>query len=383
MKKSITALILALSLLPMLFACTPAASSESQSERESESQSEGKTEELTMDDVTMTLKAAEEHIRILGRSYFDGDSLVCDNVADGIEFRLRFNGELSLTVTSDRNSYYTVYMDGERIDTRFCFETGESTAVIAENDDDEIHEIRILSQNEAQMSLSTLDAIEFHGRFEKAPAERKYYIEYVGDSLTTGYGNLVPGGTPDAGQSPCQDGTQTYTFMTAETFDADCMITGCSGIGVTRGWMDFTMDAFFPAASYYRDTEAEYAYTRTPDLIVISLGTNDVYAPSNPINTDNPDDYDCLMQGFIDLVSQIEEYYDASIPMIFLHGMATSRLDGFIPKLVEQLGGEAAGMYALHMTPAGSGGGGHPSVEEHENATETLVDFIREKNILE
>ena len=386
MKKRILSLLLALLMLPTLFACTETPH-ESQSEQESESQSEqestNETEEIEMKDIDVSLKDAEESLLLLGRAHYGESALVCDNVGDGIAFRLRFNGELIVTGSCDRDTYFTVYMDGTRLDTRAYFYEGESSVVIAENDDDEIHEIRMVSQNEAQFSLTTLDAIAFYGVLEEPPAAREYYIEFIGDSLLTGYGNLVPAGTPDVERSVYQDGTQAFPFMTAEALGVDVAVTGCSGIGVTVGWRDFTMDKFFPAASYYRDAETEYEYPRVPDLVVLSLGTNDVYAPSNAVNMTNPDDVDRLTAGFTALITQIEEYYDAGIPVILVCGVATSKLNQFAPALMQSLGGEDAGMYFIQMPGMGSGGGGHPSVTEHERITNALVAFIREKKILE
>lgn len=374
-------------MLPLLFACTGETPSESKSEQESQSEQESEsskeTEEYVMQNVDQSMRDAENDLLLLGRAYYDGSSLVCDNVGDGIAFRLRFQGELILTATSDRDSYYTVYMDGERLSERICFADGESYATVAENDDDEIHEIRIVAQNEAQFSLSSLDSIEFYGTFEEAPVAREYYIEFIGDSLMTGYGNLVPSGTPDVERSLYQDGTQAFPFMTAEALGGDCAVVGCSGIGVTSGWRDFNMDVFFPARSYYRDPDTEYTYTRVPDLVVLSLGTNDVYAPSNAVNMNNSADVQRLTDGFKALVAQIGEYYDTDIPVILLYGMGSPHLDSFAPLLMEELGGESAGMYALKLNPDGSGGNGHPSLAGHDAATETLTEYIREKGLVD
>jgi hypothetical protein len=58
-------------------------------------------------------------------------------------------------------------------------------------------------------------------------------IEFYGDSITCGYGNIAPTSWEDFSTST-EDGMQTYAFLTAEALDAECTVLAKSGIPVNQ-----------------------------------------------------------------------------------------------------------------------------------------------------
>ena len=48
-----------------------------------------------------------------------------------------------------------------------------------------------------------------------------------------------------------------------------------------------------------------------------------------------------------------------------------------------ELGGESAGLYQLTVNKNNSGGAAHPNREYHQEVSQKLSQFIREKNLLD
>ena len=144
------------------------------------------------------------------------------------------------------------------------------------------HTIKVVKQTESNYTLTDLMELTFLGSLAAAPAQKDLYIEFIGDSLTCGMGNLPKlDGTYEsdnnlAQTSPYEDGTQSYGYIAADKLNADVHIISEAGIGLSATWFD-PMPDFYKAASYKRSTTAMYNFksARVPDVVVINLGTND------------------------------------------------------------------------------------------------------------
>lgn len=101
---------------------------------------------------------------------------------------------MTLTLTSGNSGYLAIFVDGQSLD-RARYEEGTQTLVIAEDLPEGRHTIRIprdsdLSSVGARLVLSTL---ELDGEDLQPTPEKSLYIEFVGDSITTGKGVMAPG----------------------------------------------------------------------------------------------------------------------------------------------------------------------------------------------
>jgi hypothetical protein len=157
-----------------------------------------------------------------GRVLETDTGLICDASASGLEFSGVMTGEVILELKVDRNTYYTVFIDGERVDKRFLVTPDDSSITIADFGDEQgEHSIRVLKQTEPKRSLATITAVTLTGYLEEAPADKLFYIEFIGDSITSGtgiFGNSTTGGIDG---TELQDATSNYAFQTAEALNAD------------------------------------------------------------------------------------------------------------------------------------------------------------------
>jgi lysophospholipase L1-like esterase len=301
-----------------------------------------------------------------------GDGITCDFTASGIEFRGFMVGKVTLSLACDRDTYFTVYVNGERIEDRMLVTPDMTELILAELAVPGEYSIRVLKQTESPWSLAVLYGVSLCGTLYEAPEDRDFYVEFIGDSITGGYGNLGDNASENPGTALWEDGTKTYAFLTAESLGADANIIGCSGI--TISWDKFSEKDFYFANSYYRDPTAPLTNnSRIPNLIVINLGTND--ASSNFLEED-------VRKDTRDLVIRIREFYGKDVPIIWVYGMMGSALSEWILPTLEEMGGEAVGLYSVRLPANFDGALCHPTVAAHEKAAALLAEFIKSKNLL-
>lgn len=311
-----------------------------------------------------------------GRVLETEEGLLCDASASGLEFSGVMTGEVILELKVDRNTYYTVFIDGERVDKRFLVTPDDSSITIADFGDEQgEHSIRVLKQTEPKRSLATITGVTLTGYLEAAPADKLFYIEFIGDSITSGTGIFGSSSTTSNTDMTYeyQDATSNYAFQTAEALNADFSLTSCSSIGVCTGWNSYIEKEYYPCASYFRDTEAKYDFPRTPDLVVINLGTND---QTKGCNTN---DFKARVK---ELVNLVYDSYDPSVKIVWIYDMMNYGKQDLVLETLTEMGGEAAGLYTLKVTRNNDGGTSHPNHKAHTTVANELVTFINENDLL-
>lgn len=114
------------------------------------------------------------------------------------------------------------------------------------------------------------------------PAPYTRWIEFIGDSITCGYGVLgTSSGCPFSADTESE--SLAYGALTAAALNAGHTAISWSGIGVYRDSSGSTTDPM--PVRYQRvlpqDPESTWDFHLAPDIVVINLGTND-YSYSHP-----------------------------------------------------------------------------------------------------
>lgn len=149
-----------------------------------------------------------------------------------------------------------------------------------------LHQVKVQVANESQD-----EPTEFGGFFAPAGVSkaaiptRTRKIEFIGDSHTVGYANT-------SSKHQCTDeeiwrSTDTtlgVPALTAAHYGADYQVNAISGRGIVRNYNGFAADTMPQAYPYVLFDRARAYQSRDwhPQLIVISLGTNDFSTPLNP-----------------------------------------------------------------------------------------------------
>jgi hypothetical protein len=334
---------------------------------------------------TFELLKFKDKIRPLGRYQILSDGIGCDHCATGIELCFEGVGEITLslytTVEKEHcdSAYFTVYLDGERMQKRLEAPAGEHTVTVVELCERGKHILKLVKQCESNYNLCTLRSISLDGDLLSPPPQRDKYIEYIGDSLSCGMGNLGKSGVENPQTSLWEDVTQGYTYRSAEMLSADCSIISESGIGLAGSWFDPLFD-FYSAWSYKRNKDVKYDFARLPDLVVINLVTNDYYL--------NCDLKICSVEEVIEktkeLILFVRKAYGKDIPIVWVGRFMYlgERYINAVDTAIAELSGEDAAIYRLDVPTSKGGAHGHPDIAGHTVASDMLVEFIKKNNLL-
>jgi lysophospholipase L1-like esterase len=210
-----------------------------------------------------------------------------------------------------------------------------------------------------------------------APARR---LEFVGDSITCGYGDL--GADQNCPFTPATESHYlTYAGLTARALGAD-QITVCqSGIGMYRdngGDTNNTMAALYPLSHAYGPTWDFGLYV--PHAVVINLGTND-FAQGTP-------DEAAFKNAYRTFLTYVRgKYATATIILAagpMLGGSELTTLRTWLDALVTERAGAGDSRFAVveFATQDGTLGYGcdwHPSAAEHDAMADVLIPALQSR----
>jgi lysophospholipase L1-like esterase len=198
----------------------------------------------------------------------------------GTEIRTRFTGtEISIELSETGSSYFEITIDGERV-TPLQTSSGRRVYPLASGLPDGDHDLRVARRTEGFFSVST-----YHG-FPNATlvqtARPSRFVEFIGDSITCGYGVLGTMATCDF-SAETEAETLGWAALAADALDAGHASIAYSGLGMYRnngGDSNNTIPIRYDRALVESATP-KWDWSYTPDVIVINLGTND-FAQGDP-----------------------------------------------------------------------------------------------------
>lgn len=202
----------------------------------------------------------------------------------GIYFETRFKGPAVTLIFDDNANTFNVLLDDKPYIVLNRPGQGSIT-VSAAGGMDSIHRIRVEKRSETQYATGRFlgfigmpaDPLEAHPR----------QIEFIGDSLTVGYGNTSAFSqcTPEQ-IFETTDSQQGFGPLTAKHFDADYQINAFSGLGMVRNFdgrehPKYHMPMLYERALFDDPTPAKQPNWH-PQVIVIGIGGNDFSTPIRP-----------------------------------------------------------------------------------------------------
>ncbi|HET6856423.1 MAG TPA: GDSL-type esterase/lipase family protein [Streptomyces sp.] len=204
----------------------------------------------------------------------------------GVYFEGRFRGAGVGIVLDDPAADYDVQIDGRTVDTLVT--PGATTHWIKGLTNRE-HTVRLVKRNDTVWATSTFGGFRAvrGGAVLSKPAARDRQVEFIGDSLTVGYGNLST--SRDCTSDEVRRTTNTdvsYGALTGRRLNADYQINGISGLGMVRNFSgtspDVTYRSFYDRALLNDAGDTwQNPGTWRPQAVVVNLGTND-FSAINP-----------------------------------------------------------------------------------------------------
>lgn len=332
------------------------------------------------------MKEQINKVKTQGRTSLIDGILMTDFSGSGIEFNFNGSGDIivvfsasQLTEGDEGGCYFSVFVDGEKMPRDFCHITaqGDTYFKVVYGLADGEHNIKIHRQTESERATVGIKKIIANGEIT-APEKSDLYIEFVGDSITTAYGNLALNSQSVSSPSMplYQDVTQGYAYLTAMALGADYSIVARQGIGASVGYQPISMPTVYPLLRHPKDVNTPYSFTTQPDIVVIGLGTNDSLTYNNPDIAKPVKTKEDVKQGFKDMISLVRTK-NPNAKIVWIYGMMLNGVNDLVIQAVSEMGGSEKGIYSKRLTANTQGGNGHPYYTGHSVMATELTDFLR------
>lgn len=291
---------------------------------------------------------------------------------------VRFRGT-ALSVELGGGQEYTVVIDGE-VQTKLTAVNGANPLAtgLAAGD----HTVELYRRTEAAEGESQILGFDWGDGELLAPPPVSRRLEFVGDSITCGYG--VEGANMSCGFSPeTENHYLTYAALAARSLNAELSTVAWSGKGVVCNYGDDATSCVDPLPKFYDLTlpsqpGSSWDFSRfQPDAVVVNLGTNDFSTQVDPDQATFEGAYRAL------LVRLRQVYPSAHIlctngPM--LSGADLSTLRGYLTNVVAAMADPKISTFQI--TPQdGSDGYGcdwHPSAARHQKVALDVEAALRD-----
>lgn len=273
-----------------------------------------------------TCVADDSHVKVIGRTYFDEDGeRWISQSASGIEFKftgtkaaVTLLGDAAAETGSDSNrARYAVYVNGELVEDSML-DASEKTVDVFNSTSSKEVTVRIVKLSECASSSFGIKNITVTAASDIQPtAAKAHKIEFIGDSITCGYGiddENINGGFKNS----TENALKTYAYKTAEALDADYSMFSISGWGVISGYTgngtantDSLIPPVYDKVAFSWGNLGDGVSPQTvpwdfeknqPDAVVINLGTND----NSYVSGDNAKKTE-FIKGYVDFLKQIRE----------------------------------------------------------------------------
>lgn len=330
----------------------------------------------------------ETQPRLVGRGVIENDGSL-RMAWSGTSATVTFHGTaVSADITDNGQNHFLVLIDGKPKRERITTSAGRTTIELIRGLPRGRHTVTLYRLNEPMVGTSTLHGfvLDSSGRALPHADENRPGIEVLGDSISTGYGNL--GESEECGFSPeTQDHFMTYGARAARSLEADLTTIAWSGKGVFTNRGNTADTEPLPALWKYSLPAERIAHDfsgPSPDVVVINLGSND-FAPEVRDTTPFASEYEAFVR---DVRTTYPEAYILLLlgPLLtddYPEGMqALTRVRTALDQLVvtrHEGGDEKISVLEVERPTAEEGWGCdfHPTVKTHERIAAELVGALR------
>ncbi len=251
----------------------------------------------------------------------------------------------------------------DRGTTRFCLFRGMSPDVPKR--------VRIFKEtqpitDDPRHHLTVTDLSGTGGEIIPVPP-KTLYLEFVGDSLTSGEG-IAGARDEEDWVSPLFSASGSWARLTADLLNADFCAVSQSGWGVCSGW-DGDLNHIVPR--WYEETRS--MRSREPDAIIINLGTNDANAIGSGLSPVGPDGFEV---GALAFLHQLRAAHPNS-KLIWAYGMIDAPiLRPWLERAVQRFG-DAWFLPLPKATEETMGSRRHPGPLCHSESAITAANFLK------
>ncbi|OJU17677.1 MAG: hypothetical protein BGN88_06070 [Clostridiales bacterium 43-6] len=324
---------------------------------------------------TFDMQESQQFVRPLGRTDLSGTSLALEWTCTGIEFNVTCEGDVVMNYSWTKNpGMFTVVIDDKENEAKQyqvqAISGGELK--IASALPKGRHKIKVIKLTEPSEALANINSLKFNGEFDDKPLEKQLKLEFYGDSITCGYGNMSPTREKN-GQvfGYIEDGYNTYASIAARNLNADFNVVAMSGWGIAAGWSGSTgLIPLIYDRTVYSNANKKWDFNQyQPDVVVINLSTNDSYF------------YDNAKANFRSYAAQFLTNLRTKYPnayILWVGGMmGASKFNTEIDQAMLDAGGTKMIRMKNDLPLSNTALDWHPSVSGHQAAATELTKEIK------
>ncbi len=338
--------------------------------------------ELTAENVNVSL--GDSYVKLLGRYHIeDNKSVGFEDSNSGFTFKFVGGGDIisNITVTNlaGGNCWFKIFINGvETSDIEL--KTDETVYTLAENLPYGEYEITAVKRYMVdRITVSDVKLAAGSYLLGTTP-DKQYKIEFIGDSITAGYGNLST-----AWSTENCDSTQTFSWYLAEQYNADIICRAYAGQGLAWDFSGKTSGSIVPCYTKTFGTNLTYNgetlnydwdfENNQVDLVCINLGTNDAQG-FNETNTEAI----WIEQAKAFLNTVREKYPDAKI--LWSYGVMGDTMAGTIEAAINEYNREKGLTvdnrveYFTYSKSYTLANGSHPSAAQSYEIAEEMKPYI-------
>lgn len=277
----------------------------------------------------------DPNVEYIGRTAQNNGSVSFDWT--GVHLRTQVTGGyLAVKIGDTRGDYYDLFVDTKLAKTFKV--TRDTVVVLVSNATPAAHQVMLYKRTEGEQGTATIYQFmtNKNGTLKKCPGTPTRKIEFIGNSITCGFGTEVTDGKAPFLPST-ENSNHSYASIVSRYFNADYYLTAHSGRGVVRNYGDKNSMSH-PATTMQRlffqtfdiNPAVEWDFSKwKPDVVVIKLGTNDL---SNPAIAPTEDQF---VKGYLDLIASVRKAY-GNIPVICMTScMSGETLYQYVQRVVK------------------------------------------------
>ena len=278
----------------------------------------------------------DPNVEYVGRTAVNNGAVSFDWA--GVYFRTQVTGGyLAVKMSDTKGNYYDLFIDGKLSKT---FKVSHDTVItLVSNATSIVHRIMVYKRTEGEQGTATVYQFLTNksGALRKCPGTPFRKIEFIGNSITCGFGTEVTDGKAPFLPST-ENSNHSYASIVSRYFNADDHLIAHSGRGVVRNYGDknavsdvsTTMQRLF-LQTFDTNSTISWDFSQwKPDVVVIKLGTNDL---SNPNICPTEEQF---VTGYLDLIASVRKVY-GNIPVICMSScMSGEKLYQYVQQVVKQ-----------------------------------------------
>ncbi len=322
------------------------------------------------------IEASNPDIAYMGRIHWNENG-EGEFTYPGTTAMLRFQGTGLRMETSPGSGKFMIEIDGEK-PFMVKYNPTDSLLTLVENLKDTIHNVRVTYALEGYELKPTFRGFHIDGKLLAAEEKPELKIEFIGNSITCGYG--IEDNNPENDFSyETENHTLTYAYKAARALNADFNVVARSGIGIYRNYGS-------PKEGDTNTMPLEYDYTMLynhdykwdhskfhPDIICINLGTNDT--------SENNYDISLYEKHYRDFLGHLRELHPQAKIVLLTGAMLQDQALVDVKTVLDRLASEDDRIYRFDMSPQtgelGFGASWHPSAQQAEKMADELIPFLR------